>query len=60
MLSEKQGIQAIIALQASGGVTESKEKAKMGWSYMSDHEKTQTEIAHKMVCGGFQEEAPKI
>jgi len=53
MLSEEQGVKAIIALQACVGVTESEEKAKAGWERMTDSERRSTEAAHKAVCGGF-------
>jgi hypothetical protein len=53
MLDEEQGIKAIIALQAVGGDQETEEQAKEGWNRMSDTEKVSTEIAHRMVCGGF-------
>jgi len=56
MLSEEQGIKAIIALQAVAGITETEEKAKKGWDSFSESGKKQTELAHKIVCGGFPEE----
>ena len=53
MLTEEQGIKAIIELQKAGGVTESEEDAKKGWNAMSDSDKRSTEDAHKVFCGGF-------
>lgn len=56
MLSEEKGTEAIIALQAAGGITESEEVAKEGWNGMTESEKEATERAHIMICGGFKEE----
>lgn len=56
MLTEEQGIKAIIDLQAFADITESEEKAKQGWNKMDDSTKEQTEMMHKMMCGGFSEE----
>lgn len=56
MLTEEQGIKAIIALQKIAGITESEEHAKRGWSKLDDYAKEQTEIAHKIMCGGFPKE----
>ncbi len=56
MLTEEQGIKAIIDLQAMAGITESEKDAKRGWSLLNDSAKEQTEDAHKMMCGGFLEE----
>ena len=55
LLTKEQGAQAIIDLQAIAGITESKDKAELSWGMMSDYEKSQTERAHKMVCGGFND-----
>jgi hypothetical protein len=56
MLSEEQGIKAIIALQAVGGVKEPEEKAKSAWNSFGEQEKIATESAHKVMCGGFSKE----
>ena len=56
MLTREQGIKAIIALQAAGGVTESEEEAAKGWDKMSERSRKTTEEAHAAVCGGFGEE----
>ncbi len=56
MLSDEQGIKAIQALQKTVGITETEEQAKRGWNLLTDNGKTQTELAHKMVCGGFPED----
>ena len=50
MLTEEQGIKAIISLQALAGITETEERARNGWNSMSDHEKEQTEIAYNTLC----------
>ena len=55
MLTEEQGVKAIIALQATVGIEESEEHAREGWSGFSDSEKEATEQAHKIVCGGFDD-----
>ncbi len=55
MLSEEQGIKAIIELQAVAGIVESEKQAKAGWNGFSDYEKENTEAAHKVVCGGFKD-----
>lgn len=60
MLTEEQGIKAIIALQAKADIVESEEQAKAGWNSMSDGNKVATELAHKAVCGGFKDEEEKI
>lgn len=60
MLSDEQGIQAIIELQASVGVEESKENAKAGWGRMSINEKINTAAAHEVVCGGFDKPEGEI
>ena len=56
MLSEEKGIKAIIDLQKTAGIIETEEQAKKGWNAMSEHAKTQTELAHRSVCGGFPED----
>ncbi len=50
MLNEKQGIEAIIKLQAMAGITETPKQAKKGWNKMSTGEKEQTELAYNSVC----------
>jgi len=54
MLTEKQGIKAIIDLMILIGTKESYASAKLGWKSMSDNEKEQIELAHKRMCGGFK------
>jgi len=56
MLSEEQGIQAIIELQAKAGVVETREQAKAGWENMLESEKVNTEYAYTIICGGFKKE----
>ncbi len=53
MLTEEQGVQAIIALQKASGKTETEEEAKISWGVFSTQEKEITEHAHLVVCGGF-------
>lgn len=53
MLSDEQGAQAIIALQAMAGITEPQETAEANWANFSETDKLQTESAHKIFCGGF-------
>lgn len=60
MLSEKQGIKAIIALQAVAGIVESEEQAKEGWNGFSDYEKANTEAAHIVMCGGFKDDEKPV
>ncbi len=59
MLTEEQGIKAVMELQALGGIEWTEEQAKAGWNGMAEWEKGQTEAAHKTVCGGFKEEDEK-
>ena len=56
MLSDEKGAQAIIALQAEVGITESQEDAEAGWAKLSIPQKLQTKSAHEIICGGFPEE----
>jgi hypothetical protein len=56
MLEDEQGIQAIIELQAIGGVIEPKERATINWANMTDVDKQKTEDAHLIFCGGFDKE----
>jgi hypothetical protein len=52
MLTEEEGIKAIIALQAVVGITETEEQARKGWNSMANWEKQSTEDAYNMVCKG--------
>lgn len=56
MLSEDQGVKAIIALQKMAGITETEEEARDNWNKFSKTDKLQTESAHKTFCGGFPED----
>ena len=56
MLSDEQGAQAIIALQAMAGITETEEKARNSWNKFTDFQKDQTRLAHIHTCGGFKDE----
>ena len=56
MLTDEQGVLAIIALQKTVGVDELAIRALNGWLRMTTEEKDQTEEAHRQVCGGFPEE----
>jgi hypothetical protein len=47
---EEKGIQAIIDLQKIAGITETPEKAKIGWNAMNDYDKETTLAAHKVLC----------
>ncbi len=49
MLSENEGIKAIIAMQAIAGIVETEEGAKIGWNNMSDVEKEKTERYYRMI-----------
>lgn len=42
------GINAIIALQAMGGIVESREKAEKGWDAMTPREQQQTMAAYQL------------
>ncbi len=52
MLNEKQGIEAIIKLQAMAGIVETPKQAKKGWNRMSAAEKKQTEFVYNSMIGG--------
>ncbi len=56
MLTEEQGIKAIIDLQKFADITEPEDIAKRQWNKMNNSAKKQTEAMHKMICGGFPEE----
>jgi hypothetical protein len=49
-LDVEKGIQAIIDLQDTMGIKETREQALAGWNKMSQHDKVQTMAAHRMVC----------
>jgi hypothetical protein len=51
MLTEDQGIQAIIALQKMNGITETAEKARRNWNNFADWEKKSTEEAYVTFFG---------
>jgi hypothetical protein len=53
VLTEEFGVKAIIALQAAGGIEESEKQARAGWRSISTNSKQSTEMAHGIVCGGF-------
>ena len=53
VLTEEFGAKAIIALQAVAGVKESETQARAGWRTMATNAKQSTEMAHGIVCGGF-------
>ncbi len=53
VLTDEFGVKAIIALQAAGGIEESEEQARAGWQGLSVNAKQSTEMAHGIVCGGF-------
>jgi hypothetical protein len=46
--ADEAGVQAVIALQATAGIAESREKALLGWSKMSKEEKENTMAAYKV------------
>lgn len=56
MLSAEQGAQAIIALQAKINIAEPQDRAERSWANMSDPDKEETQLVHKQICGGFEEE----
>jgi hypothetical protein len=49
MATETEGIQAIIALQAMAGITETEAQAKAGWAAMSEHERETTMEVHRLL-----------
>jgi hypothetical protein len=55
MLTDEQGVQAIIDLQKVVGIDEPEERARRSWENFAEWEKKSTERAHKAVCGGFKE-----
>jgi len=56
MLTEDQGVQAIIALQKMAGVDEPEDRARKNWQAFAAWEKVSTMQAHKLIFGGFPEE----
>lgn len=44
--ADEAGVQAVIALQATAGIAESREKALTGWSKMTAEEKARTMEAY--------------
>lgn len=59
MLTEEQGVKAIIELQAFADIEEPEERARANWRTFSPNEKESTERAHKVCCGGFPDADPK-
>lgn len=53
--TEKEGIKAIIALQAAIGITETPAKARAGWRSMSKGEKETTLAVYKTIRGMKEE-----
>lgn len=51
MASEKEGIDAIIALQALAGIKESRKDARAGWYAMTPHMRSQTMLAYRALVG---------
>jgi len=51
MLTEKEGVDAIIKLQAMVGITEPEEKARHNWRNMVTWEKQATEDAYNLCFG---------
>jgi hypothetical protein len=49
MVSEKDGVKMIIALQKSMGIEESEESALAGWRAMTAFDQSQTELAYQAV-----------
>lgn len=45
--ADEAGVQAVIALQATAGIAESREKALVGWSKMTAEEKENTMAAYR-------------
>ena len=55
MLTDEQGVKAIIELQALVGVKEPHEKAEASWALMSEEHRKQTEYIHKVVVEAYEE-----
>lgn len=49
MLTEEEGIKAIIHLQKIVGIEEAEERARKAWNTFTDREKEQTNIAYNML-----------
>jgi len=49
MLTEEEGIKAIIHLQKIAGIEEAEERARKAWNTFTDEEKEQTNIAYNML-----------
>ncbi len=50
MLSDEEGIKAIIKLQTIAGIEEPEERARKAWESFTDAEKEQTEVVYDMMC----------
>jgi len=50
-LTEEEGIKAIVKLQAVGGIEESEERARIGWSRMGEADRAQTMAMYRLVMG---------
>lgn len=50
MLTEDEGVRAIIALQKINGIKEPEERARKNWRTFADWEKLATEQAYGMFC----------
>ncbi len=50
MLSDEEGIKAIIYLQKMVNIEETEESARKGWESFTDEEKEQTEAVYNMLC----------
>ena len=49
MLSEEEGIKAIIKLQFVAGIEEPEERARKAWESFTDEEKEQTEAVYNIM-----------
>ena len=50
MLTEEEGIKAIIELQAVANIKEPEERARKAWESFTDAEKKQTEEVYNIMC----------
>ncbi len=50
MLTEEEGIKAIVKLQAVTGIEEPEERARKAWEHFTDKEKEQTETVYNLMC----------
>lgn len=48
-MTEEQGVQAIIDLQAFAGIDESRDDAIRGWRGMTEEERIKTELAYALL-----------